>query len=221
MFASSDFPTVPGLRGTCIAVAHKGEVAFVTAEHVTRGVEPGTRIAVPLGFGESQSIVEIAEVLTVSPSGPEYEDACDVAVLKPSSTPAFVEDESLAVDLAIGANMATAETGKSLFAICGYPRNHPNGNMIDYERRAADFVLFHAIGAYAGPSPLPGCHQLDVSTAQVGGPDGFSGGPAFRIWLSGEAWQGILAGLVIRGGVNRVHFIENSSLLGIVAGVLK
>jgi hypothetical protein len=224
LFWIDDAPKAPGIRGTCIAVELEGKVVFVTALHVMKGSEPQRgHIAIPLGFGGAkQPHIEIAEVFAHLGPPPAYEDAFDIAVLVPATPPPLVVGESLALDLTFGATMDTATVGKTVFAVCGYPRNHPNGgNMIDYDRLAASFFTLHAIGIYAGPSPMLGCHQLTVNLESVGGPDGFSGGPVFRAEFIDGAWEGTFAGMMIRGGPNRLHFIENGYLLGMVTLAMK
>src|SRR5205823_11082355 len=105
------------------------------------------------------------------------------------------------------ANVATMKEHQ-LYAVAGYPRNHPGGNAVDYDRKAIDFRLFHGIGLYEGKAPLLGCHTIKVTTAAVGGADGLSGGPVLRIVLDRKKKASCaLAGVIIRGNAERIHFV--------------
>jgi hypothetical protein len=63
---------------------------------------------------------------------------------------------------------------------------------------------------------MNGLHTLAVSTAGTWGPNGFSGGPAFRLLRDGDTgpWTPAFAGIVTNGGLERVHFIDAAYVLG-------
>jgi hypothetical protein len=202
-----DHPEYPGIHGTCIAVRHGAQTAFLTAAHVVR-VTDGTRIQIPLGFGASRSLCEIREVVFPVPSVERYESACDVAAMLPVSQPLFIDGQTEPIDLLKVARVEAARPN-SLFAIAGYPRSLPANNLIDYDLRTVSFSLYHGLGTYAGPFQFDGCHTLDVSTVEVGGPQGLSGSPVFRCLLNDDgSWSAAFAGMVIMGSPSKIHFVD-------------
>src|SRR6266568_3721910 len=185
IFTSSEHPEYPGIRATSTALRYGRETVFVTAAHVVARNADRTTIELALGFRGEPLRCGIRDAVKPRPTGDEDAALCDFAVLRPVSSPSFIEGDSEAHDISRFARMAAAHP-KSLFAMCGYPSGHPSGNIIDYSAHTITFGLQLAIGTYRGPSPFKGHHTLDVDTAQTGGPDGFSGGPVFRLLFDEE-----------------------------------
>lgn len=208
VFSVATAPEFPGTNGTCFGVRLPTGVVLVTAAHVVRDVEQ-TKIEVPIAFGEGhREVLRIAHIDYLTPSAPEFEDACDVAVMVPMTKPPTGGQYFRPVGIETIANVETMKSPQ-LYAVAGYPRHHPHGNSVDYERKAMTFRLFHAIGTYESKAAgLPGCHTLKLSTEPVGGAQGLSGSPVFRVvFAKSGSVSCALAGMVIRGNVELVHFI--------------
>lgn len=201
-------PELPGTWGTCFGVRLPTGVVFVTAAHVVREIDE-TKVEIPVAFGEGhRETLRIAHVDFLTPVAPEHEDVCDVAVMVPLTQPRGGPPYFRPISIETIANVATMRAPQ-LYVVAGYPRNHPDGNAVDYERMVIDFRLFHAIGTYERKSTaMPGCHTLKVSTEPVGGAQGLSGGPVLRVVIDkGGTASCALAGMVIRGNAEVVHFI--------------
>lgn len=214
IFTSLDHPEYPGTQGTCTALRFGDETVFVTAAHVVGRNNERTAIEVALGFRGEPVRCRIGKVLKPRAAEEQFEAASDLAIMIPASPPAFVEGDSAPYELVRVANVDAAPLGSD-FAVFGYPRASER-NVIDYAARTLTFGLHLAIGSYDGRSPFKGHHMLDVSTAEIGGPAGFSGGPVFRL-LGGaerETTTPSFAGIVTMGGPNRIHFIDVAFLSG-------
>ncbi len=209
IFTSGDHPEFPGLRGSCTALRSGNATVFVTAAHVVANNDKRTVVEVGLGFRGEPLRSRIREMLKPRPAEEQYDAVCDFAVMLPAGAPAFVDGDSEAYNLARVAKMEAAQY-KNLFAVCGYPSSYADRNVIDYEARSVTFGLHVAIGTYEAPSSMKGHHVLEVSTAEIGGPNGFSGGPVFRLLFDRVAgtWTPVLAGIVTMGGPGRIHFID-------------
>ncbi len=155
----------------------------------------------------------VREILKPHPTEEQHEAVCDFAVMFPVSPPAFVAGDSDAYDLARVAKMDAAPR-KSLFGVFGYPRSYEDRNIVDYAAGTVTFGLHLAIGTHEGPSSIKGHHTLDVSTAEIGGPNGFSGGPVFRLLFdkASGAWTPAFAGIVTMGGPKRIQHDLHGSL---------
>ncbi len=213
IFTSADHPAFPGIRGTCTALRSGSRSVFITAAHVVVRNDERTAVEVALGFRGDPLRCRIQKVWKPDPAEEQYDAVCDFAVMLPAAAPSFVEGDSDAYDLARVAKMDAAQH-KNLFAVCGYPSSYADRNVIDYEARSVTFGLHVAIGTYEAPSSMKGHHVLEVSTAEIGGPNGFSGGPVFRLLFDKAAgtWTPVLAGIVTMGGPGRIHFIDISFL---------
>lgn len=209
VFTSLEHPEYPGIQGTSTAVRFGPDAVFLTAAHVLAGNTERTIVEVALGFRGEPVRSRIGKVLKPRPADARYEAVCDFAVMFPQAPPSFVQGDSAAFDLARVARMDAAEP-ESLFGVFGYPRAHEDRNVIDYAARSLTFGLHLAIAKYEGRSTIAGHHSLRVSTAEFGGPNGFSGGPVFRLLLdeANGAWTPVFAGMVTMGGTNRIQFID-------------
>lgn len=209
IFTSLDHPEYPGIQGTCTALRYRDQVVFVTAAHVVDGSDDRTVVEVGLSFKGEPLRSRMREILKPHPTTDEFEGICDFAVMLPVSVPSFVSGESEAYDLARVARMDAAPPD-SVFGMCGYPLGYKDRNVVDYEERRATFGLHLAVGAYAGPSSMLGHHTLKVSTGEIGGPNGFSGSPVFRLLRDQTtgSWSPAFAGIVALGGPELVHFID-------------
>jgi len=204
IFTSLDHPEYPGVQGTCTALRFGDEVVFVTAAHVVARSDRRTVVEVALGFTGEPLRARIRDIWKPRPAAERYEGVCDIAVMFPASLPPFVTGESEAYDLARVADMDAPRD--SVFAICGYPLGYTDRNIVDYESRKVTFGPHLAFGAYDGPSAITGHHVVQVSTTDIGGPNGFSGSPVFRL-LRDEArgaWAPAFAGIVTLGGPDRI-----------------
>jgi len=213
IFTSLDHPEYPGIRGTCTALRFGEASVFVTAAHVLAHNDDRTTVEVALGFRGEPLRCRIGKVLKPRPAKEQFEAVCDFAVMLPASPPAFVEGDSAPYELVRVAKMDAAPN-ESVFGVFGYPRASSDRNVIDYSARTLTFGLHVAIGTYDGPSTLNGHHMLDLSTEEIGGPSGFSGGPVFRLRFESETWIPTFAGIVTTGGPTRIHFIDNAFLGG-------
>lgn len=213
LYAESEHRDFPGVGGTCFAVRYRGRTRFLTAHHVVKAVTPRTLVQIPLSFGEAATYAEVRHINWPSPSSPEFEDATDIASMVPVAEPRFVPGQSRALDIESIARHEPFTTGM-LLGVFGYPSRHPGNGGIDYDTRRAHTALYSSLGTYAGPSPLAGCHLLAVSTERAGGSDGMSGSPVLAFGLRNDgSWEVRLAGLVIRGNMEVVHFVETRYLL--------
>jgi hypothetical protein len=184
VFSVATAPEFPGTNATCFGVRLPTGVVLVTAAHVVRDVEQ-TKVEVPIAFGEGhREALRIAHIHYLTPSTPEYDDVCDVAVMVPTTKPPTGGKYFRPVGIETIANVETMKSPQ-LYAVAGYPRHHRDGNPVDYERRTISFRLFHAIGTYQSKAAgLPGCHTLKLSTEPVGGAQGLSGSPVFRVLIA-------------------------------------
>ena len=212
IFTSLDDPEYPGTHGTCTALRFGDETVFVTAAHVMRGNNDRTVVEVVLGFQGEPVRCRIGKILKPRPAADQFEAASDLAIMVPSSPPTFVDGDSAPYDLIRVTNLTAASRG-SPFAVFGYPQASDR-NAIDYATRTLTFEVAVAIGTYEAPSTFSGHHMLDVSTQDIGGPSGFSGGPVFRLFRDGETWTPSFAGIVTMGGPTRIHFIDVAFLSG-------
>jgi hypothetical protein len=216
MFVRSECPDAPGVMGTCTALLFRNEYVFVTAAHVVARNDSETAVYIAMGFSESEVRCQIAQALKPRAAAPEIPD--DLAVMRPTELPAFVGGESRAQSIPPYARVNQAPRGAA-FAVVGYPLDAPDRNIVDYDARTLRFGKQVAVGKYDGPSTIKGLHTLKVSTAETWGPNGFSGGPAFR--LLDDADTGILipvfAGIVTNGGPDRIHFIDAACVIAALA----
>lgn len=156
-------------------------------------------------FGsERREMLQIAHVTFVEAKQEIFEDACDFAVMVPSSQPQTASPYFSPISIVEVADVDRMRSDQ-IYVVAGYPRHHPKGNSVDYERNVMEFQSFRAIGTYESASFLPGCHTLKLDTRAVGGAQGLSGSPVFRVTNDGKKCG--LAGLVIRGNDQIVHFI--------------
>ena len=220
IFTSLDHPEYPGVHGTCTALRFGADSIFVTAAHVVANSDDRTMVEVALGFRGDPLRARVREILKPHPTEEQHEAVCDFAVMFPVSPPAFVAGDSDAYDLARVAKMDAAPR-KSLFGVFGYPRSYEDRNIVDYAAGTVTFGLHLAVGTHEGPSSIKGHHTLDVSTAEIGGPNGFSGGPVFRLLFdkASGAWTPAFAGIVTMGGPKRIQFIDIAFLGKFLRGV--
>ena len=143
----------------------------------------------------------------------EYGTGLDVAIMIPGVEPAFEAGEAQPIDLEFVAQMVDVPT-KALFAVRGYPK----GSGIDYDQFEIARDSFALLGGYDGPMRgFPGCHSLRASSAMVGGPDGLSGSPVARVLRRQDgSWAAALAGMVVMGGPERLHFVEVGTIMGVL-----
>jgi hypothetical protein len=180
---------------------------FVTAAHVVEGNDWQTTIYVPLGFSGSEVWSRIGQLQ--NPRAADPAAPVDLSIMRPVEGPAFVDGESDAHVVPPFARMDRVPQG-AMFAVAGYPLNPVDRNCVDYDARAIQFGKQVVIGTYDAPSRMKGLHTLNLSTADTGGPNGFSGGPAFRLLHDPETgmWTPAFAGIVTNGGPECVHFID-------------
>jgi hypothetical protein len=209
IFTSLDHPEYPGIQGTCTALRDAGDAIFVAAAHVVARCDSRTIVEIGLGFRGEPLRARIRQMLKPRPTGERYDAVCDFAVMFPDNSPAFVAGESDAYDLARVAGLDAVPRG-SLFGVCGYPSSYSDRNVIDYDSRTVTFGRHLAIGSYEGPSTITGHHVLQISTAEIGGPNGFSGSPVFRLSAAQErgTWAPAFAGIVTLGGPRQLQFID-------------
>jgi len=217
---SLEHPDYPGLWGSAFAVSFNNKVGFITAGHVmsghaAQGAGEGSGVSVVTGFSP-QIQAEIDSFYSRIPSDPLYNDATDIAVLHPASSPTFVHGETRAFVLdEIAAPSAFKQD--SLFAVRGYPRDDRRTG-INYERNRIRFLAHSTFGTYVGPSPIaPGVHIINLDTREVGGLQGFSGSPVFRAVRYGATWKTGLAGMVIKGNEARLHFVDSEYILKFIS----
>lgn len=212
MFASAISPDAPGISGTCTALRFRNEFFFVTAAHVVERNDWQTSVYVPLGFSASETRVRIGRGWKPRAAAPHVPE--DLAAMRPATPPAFVDGESSAHVVPPIANMDRVSQG-ARFVVAGYPLNAVDRNYVDYAARVLKFGKQVAFGTYDGSSPMAGLHTLKLSTAETGGPNGFSGGPAFRMLHDPitSAWTLAFAGIVTNGGPECVHFIDSKYVL--------
>lgn len=203
-------PEYPGIWGTAFAISYYGQIVFLTAKHLLRGIDEQLVVSVPTLYGRWVEI-EMEAVSFRSTCDPEFSDVTDVAILyMPTSATSTADGTDLYPAGEFAVDMAVAPTGCPL-VVRGYPREHP-GNFVNVDERGLKFHAYSAQGYYRGPSGLNGMHKIDIDLTEVGGPQGFSGSPVFApVLRDGEWWPG-LAGMVLRGGGNILHFLDVKSL---------
>ncbi|SRR5229473_5563510 len=208
VLSAIETPDYPSLLGTCFAIQAHENVLFVTAGHVVRDVSPETtRISIPLGPGRDWPSAEIAKL--VRPVANEgFESALDLAIMVPTGVVAPSSGDFVPCSIERVANMAAVPT-TAMFVVAGYPGGHPAGKGVDYDQRGIHVTRFISIGTYVGKSDLRGCHRLKLSTVIAGGPAGLSGSPVFRALHNEDgSWTPALAGLVITGNNEDLHFLD-------------
>jgi hypothetical protein len=223
---SPDYPEYPGNSGTCFAVRYGGRVVLVTARHVIQGNPPHC-IAAPLGFDREVSFKRRhglfipSQILYPAPADADDSDLdrFDLAVLLPATEPEF-GPEVVALEIETIARMSKVPK-KCLFAVAGYPRTDV-AMSVDYENRQLQRNRYATPGTYIGPlSSSQGCHTIEVDCSDIGGADGLSGSPVLR--MAFDAHHNVshgLAGIVIRGGDTRLHFIDVKYVLSALREVL-
>ncbi len=215
MFVSKETPGFPGVDGTCTALRYRNEIVFVTAAHVIERSDQHTAIYVPLAFSGSELRCQIGRVLKPR-AAEEHRDApVDLAVMFPIAGPGFADGDSSACGVPPYADMERVARDRP-FAIAGFPLDAPDRNTVDYDGGLVRFGKQVAFGTYETPSCMTGLHTLTVSTAGTWGPNGFSGGPAFRLLRGGGTgpWKPAFAGIVTNGGPETVHFIDAAFVIG-------
>ena len=219
IFASEESPAFPGIKGTCTALRYRNECVFVTAAHVVQGNDCNTAIYVPLGFSASEARCQIKQILTPRAADPNA--PTDLAMMRASAAPDFVGGESSAFPVPPFARMDLVPP-KALFAVSGYPLDCADRNCVDYDARTILFGKQMALGTYDSRSPMNGLHMLRLSTADTGGPNGFSGGPVFRLLHDQETrtWTPAFAGIVTNGGPECVHFIDAEYVVAFLSTAL-
>ncbi len=207
MFVSEACPDAPGVKGTCTALRFRNECVFLTAAHVVDRNDLQTAIYVPLGFAGSEARSRIADSRRPRAIGPDI--PVDLAIMRPVMPPEFMDGESSAHTVPPFARLDRASP-EALFAIAGYPLDVADRNWVDYDARTIRFGKQVTIGTYDAPSAMKGLHTLKVSTGDTGGPNGFSGGPVFRLLHDPAAgtWTPAFAGIVTNGNRECIHFID-------------
>jgi hypothetical protein len=219
-FQQKNSPDHPGIWGTCSAVRYRGFTCFLTAKHVLQGVDSMAdelTILVPLEFRRGQvNCAKIKSIFSSEPTEEQYREASDVAVMVPTTEPQFIDGASRAIELDRVVDLQSSPIGQ-IMVVAGYPIEDP-GNYIDYETKQINFKLFHAVGTYGGKAPEfgPGCHKMQVSTKDVGGPQGMSGSPVLGLVEKDSRLSVSFAGLVIRGDEKLVVFIEAAYLVKVL-----
>jgi len=207
---SRETPEYPALNGTSFTFRFHGRVGLLTALHVLE--HPANEqidVVVVLGFRQPVPTARIAQALWPTAPSPKWRDAADLAVLVPLEPPVFTDPRIQPFQLDEFADLDGAAHGQ-LFALAGYPGNHPLGKWLDYERGATKLTLQQSLGEYQGPvEAFPGLYSLDVDTRKFGGAHGMSGGPVFQIrrQAKGNAFRPVLAGIVVRADQERVAFV--------------
>jgi len=209
------FPEFPGNGGTCFAVRYRGRTVFLTARHVVGTNDPST-IWVPLTFGGPIRPVPLATVGTAAIRDVDDPDWLDVAILVPAEEPTFDGREAAPIDFDIVANLDHVPAD-CIFAMRGYPKDKD----IDYETQQIERTCQSAFGKYVGRASWKSCHTLQMIGTDGRSFDGLSGAPVVRVVIDKQRrWRPALAGLVLRGGNNKLHFVEVRVLHRFLDGLL-
>ena len=82
-------------------------------------------------------------------------------------------------------------------------------------------VQYFAIGQYGGPlSSVPACHVM-LTTMPPQGADGMSGSPVACCRIEDDGtWAPGLAGMLLMGGGDLLHFLDGRRLFGYVQGAV-
>ncbi len=207
-----DVPVTPawvGVGGTCFAVRWGGRTLFVTAGHVV-AAHPVGSLAVPTAFGGELRSIGIRQVVTPEAVPRDDPDQGDVAVLTPGSEPGFDAEWAVPLEMTGYADMTKITHGWPL-ALRGYPR----ATQIDYDLRVLDRSCYATPGTYEGPSAASACHVMQTSMP-ADGADGFSGAPVLALRWRDDEWEGALAGMIVRGGSAKVHFVDVERVLALL-----
>jgi hypothetical protein len=210
IFRDAEHPDYPGISGTASAVSYRQQTVFLTARHLMKSVDENVAISVPTGFGGLSTACDIDSVDYRRPDDPDFDDVSDVAILHPRDPPQFRAGSSCAYDLeGLVVNFPIAPG--TLLAVRGYPRDDPR-NFVDCESGKFNFLGHAVLGRYRGPfGEVVGCHSMDADTREVGGSQGFSGGPVFGVIPVDGAWSFGFAGIVLRGNDSVLHFSRRQS----------
>ena len=215
LFVHPSTPEYPGNGGTCFAVRHRGRVVFLTAKHVVKDTDADV-IFVPENFGRPRR-VPIFTVASPAIADPEDWDWLDIAALIPAYEPTFATEHAVILDFEMAEMDDVRE--RCLFAVGGYPRD-----AIDYEKEQVHIERrrFAGYGFYRGPTSWKYCHSLRLKF--IDGPieiDGLSGAPVARIKIMNDgSWVPTLAGMVLRGGADDLHFVDVRVLKAILDNVV-
>lgn len=197
-----------GVLGTCFAVqGDRGDVVFLCAKHSLKGVDGNSVIKVLTGLSPKPQTSIVANVKTPRVTVEAFDEAGDFAVLRPATPPVFSDEQFCPIPLGVLADMDDVRPG-AFIAVAGHPRDFPDSNLVDYDKKELTLGILLALGKYCGPSPLRGCHLISLDTRRWGGPNGLSGSPAFRVVRHEGQWVPLWAGVVIQGGPKLVHFID-------------
>lgn len=192
----------PGIGGTCFPVRWRGAVVFLTAGHVVASSR-ASDVRVITRFAGGGHMVEIRDIERPGVKDPEDPDWLDFAILVPKQG---TLDESYDVaneDVSFVDFNRVSQSG--LFAAAGYPLAM---GRVDYASVAIDNGCFITPAKYVGRASSSHCHTITMDEAVPGTPDGMSGGPVVALALDDGEWHVALAGMLLRGGAKRFHFLD-------------
>lgn len=211
-----------GVGGTAFFVRYRGRVFAVTAGHCVRDAS-GSSLAVatvteagPLKWIRTP---EILRTPTLDPSSP-YTEETDVAILVPEREPEPEEVRILDLEDNYLVDLRKWEVG-GVVAASGFPRT---GAMRYGEDGGGVYASVHyfAIGQYGGThTSLSACHIM-LTRVPPEGPDGMSGSPVACCRIEDDGtWTPGFAGMVLMGGLDRLHFLDGVRLLGYVRAAVR
>jgi hypothetical protein len=101
----------------------------------------------------------------------------------------------------------------SSFYLFGYPTEL---RLVDYELPHVHVQQVVTSGEYAGSSHARYVHSLRITGKKTFAQDGLSGGPVYQVAKDKYGFYVGLVGIMVRGGNQRVHFIDVRFVLSLL-----
>lgn len=197
--------------GSATAVRLAERCFLLWCRHQTKQYAPND-VTIPIEGGKT--LVSGSRYLFVNEDGAneneEYRDLCAME---------FVAKDYRSPNIEAGffpllTNDAWQGNVDAQFYLFGFPTEL---RLVDYELPHVHVRQVVTSADYFGKSQAQYLHSLKITGKKSFGPDGLSGGPVYHIARGRDGFRIGLAGIIVRGGNDYVHFLDSRfvfSLLG-------
>ena len=200
------------LAGSCFLASLRERLFILTAGHVAKGGEvDDVRVQVTPSAREFLPLKSGCSAIAFDKFDPDYGDLSafevDVALLSRQQIGAM---SFLFIDNDDREGVSSAPPGAKL-TVKGYPWDL---NSIDYETDSIQIQALLASGKLSGNAPMQGCYTLELDDPSIVESLQLISGSVIMTMRDGAGIHAMpqLAGMAIRGGNGRIHFVDTSRI---------